>query len=260
MKKTKKLKKAAKKVVKAKKVNKPVGKVKKAVKKPVKVEAVKAQTEKKPVLKKPSISDVAKAAKESRIASKSMAANQKPKGFALAYLSLGSNVGDREEYIEQAVFLLGKTNGIAVIKRSSNYDMAAEGGPKQPPYINAVVLIRTKLSPEKLLLSVQDIEVALGREREVEWGPRTIDIDILTYNGSIISEDNLQIPHPLMHERMFVLKPLKEIAPTLIHPVLEKTVETLFDERMAEAGDKYDDELPGFKEIREGTPDDYERW
>ena len=138
--------------------------------------------------------------------------------------------------------------------------MAAEGGPKQPPYINAVVALRTNLSPIKLLQACQEIEISLGRERDVEWGPCTMDIDILLYNGSIISDDNLQVPHPLMHERIFVLKPLKEIAPNLMHPVMEKTIEVLYDERMAEIGDKYDDELPGFKEIREATPDDYERW
>jgi len=239
---------------KAKKVQaKKVKPVKKPAKKAIKKVAAK-KTAKVTVKKAPKI------AVEVKSTVKTLPANTKPQGVVLAYLSLGSNVGDREEYIEQAVFLLGKTSGIAVFKRSSNYEMAAEGGPKQPPFMNAVVAVRTKLSPIKLLQSIQEIEISLGRERDIEWGPRTMDIDILLYNNSIISEDNLQIPHPLMHERLFVLKPLKEIAPNIMHPVLEKTVETLYDERMAEVGDKYDDELPGFKEIREGTPDDFERW
>ncbi|HVN67693.1 MAG TPA: 2-amino-4-hydroxy-6-hydroxymethyldihydropteridine diphosphokinase, partial [Candidatus Sulfotelmatobacter sp.] len=127
-------------------------------------------------------------------------------------------------------------------------------------FINTAVQIRTKLPPHKLLEICQEIETALGREREVEWGPRTIDIDILLYGDEIISDDKLQVPHPLMHERIFVLKPLKEIAPHAIHPILEKTMEALYDERKAEVGEKYDDELPGFKDIREGGVSDYERW
>jgi len=186
---------------------------------------------------------------------------RKKSGPAIAYLGLGSNVGDREEYIEQAVFLLEKNPNIQVTRRSSNQETEAEGGGDQPPYINAAVEIKTSLSPQKLLEICQEIEAALGREREVEWGPRTIDIDILLYNDEIVSEDKLQIPHPLMHERLFVLKPLREIAPHALHPVLEKTVESLFDERKAEAGEKYDDELPGFKDIgKGGSLDDYERW
>lgn len=184
----------------------------------------------------------------------------KKKAPAIAYLGLGSNVGDREEYIEQAVFLLEKNPNIEVTKRSTNYETEAEEGAPQPPFINAAVEIKTKLTPHKLLEVCQEIEAALGREREIEWGPRTIDIDLLLYDGEIISDDKLQIPHPLMHERLFVLKPLREIAPHLIHPVLEKSIEVLYEERKAELGERYDDELPGFKEIKGGSFDDYERW
>lgn len=181
-------------------------------------------------------------------------------GPATAYIGLGSNVGDREEYIEQAIFLLEKNPDIQVVRRSSNYETEAEGPGEQPPFINAVVEVKTNLSPHELLDVCQEIETALGRDREVEWGPRTIDLDILLYEDQIISDDRLQIPHPLMHERLFVLKPFREIAPQVIHPVLEKTIETLFEERKAEVGEKYDDELPGFKEIRGGAYDDFERW
>jgi 2-amino-4-hydroxy-6-hydroxymethyldihydropteridine diphosphokinase len=216
---------------------------KKAVKKPVKKKAVSA--------KKAPVKKTAKKLK-------------KKGGPAKVYLGLGSNVGDREEFIEQAVFLLEKNPHIQVTKRSSNYETEPEGGADQPPFINAAVAIITKLPADKLLEICQEIETALGRDREMEWGPRAIDIDILLYGEQIISEDKLQIPHPLMHERMFVLKPLKEIAPTAIHPVLEKSIEDLYEERKAEGGDKYDDELPGFKEISKsggsGSYDDYERW
>jgi 2-amino-4-hydroxy-6-hydroxymethyldihydropteridine diphosphokinase len=182
------------------------------------------------------------------------------KGANSVYLSLGSNVGDREEYIEQAVFLLGKTKGVEVSKRSSNYESQAEGGPNQPAFMNAAIEIKTRIPPHKLLEIIQETEEVLGREREVEWGPRPIDIDILFYGDEVISDDNLQIPHPLLHERIFVLKPLTEIAPHLMHPVLEKDVEALYEERKSEVGDKYDDDLPGFRDIKSGYTDDYERW
>ncbi|MDD5594261.1 MAG: 2-amino-4-hydroxy-6-hydroxymethyldihydropteridine diphosphokinase [Candidatus Margulisbacteria bacterium] len=216
----------------------------------------KKKTGKKPVKKKKA------AAKKPPV--KSAKKGKRKPGPAKVYLGLGSNVGDREEYIEQAIFLLEKNPDIQVIKRSSNYETEPEGGTEQPPFINSAVAIITKLPPEKLLEVCQEIETALGRDREMEWGPRTIDIDILLFEDQIISEDKLQIPHPLMHERMFVLKPLKEIAPHAIHPVLEKSIEDLYEERKAEVGEKYDDELPGFKEISKsggsGSYDDYERW
>lgn len=182
------------------------------------------------------------------------------KGPHIAFLGLGSNVGDREEYIEQAIFLLSKNKNIQVMKHSSNYDTEPEGAPDQPAFLNAVVQVKTTLPPAKLLEALHEIETTLGRDRELEWGPRTMDIDILLYDDLIVSEDELQIPHPLMHDRIFVLKPLREIAPNLVHPVLEKTIQDLYDEKKVDADEKYDDELPGFKDIKQGTADDYERW
>jgi len=182
------------------------------------------------------------------------------KGPHIAYLGLGSNVGDREEYIEQAIFLLSKTPNVKMIKKSTNYETDAEGPGDQQPFLNAAIEIQTSLDPYKLLSVMQETENALGREREVEWGPRTMDIDILLYDDQIISDDKLQIPHPLLHERLFVLKPLSEIAPNVLHPALEKKIVDIYEERKNDIGEKYDDELPGFKEIKKGTPDDYERW
>ncbi|MBU0672153.1 MAG: 2-amino-4-hydroxy-6-hydroxymethyldihydropteridine diphosphokinase [Candidatus Margulisbacteria bacterium] len=178
----------------------------------------------------------------------------------MAYLGLGSNVGDREEFIEQAIFLLDKNPNIEMVKHSSNFETEAEGEGNQPAFLNAAVAIRTKLAPHKLLEACQEIEVTLGREREIEWGPRTIDIDILLYDDEVVSDDKLQIPHPLLHERLFVLKPLSEVAPNQMHPILEKSVSALYEARKAETGEKYDDDLPGFKEIKGGTYDDYEKW
>jgi 2-amino-4-hydroxy-6-hydroxymethyldihydropteridine diphosphokinase len=197
--------------------------------------------------------------KKKKVQPKKIKKKKGKKKPALVYLGLGSNVGDREEYIEQAVFLLEKNPNIETTKRSTNYETEAEGG-TQPPFINAAVEIKTNLLPHALLEVCQEIETTLGREREIEWGPRTIDIDILLYNNEIISNDKLQIPHPLMHERFFVLKPLREVAPHMIHPILEKSIDALYGERKAELGEKYDDELPGFKEIKGGSFDDYERW
>jgi len=201
-----------------------------------------------------------KLAKTKKVKTKKMAKNKTKKGATIAYLGLGSNVGDREEYVEQAIFLMEKNPHIEVIKRSTNYETEAEGGGSQPPYINAAVLVKTTLSPHKLLDVCQEIEATLGREREIEWGPRTIDIDILLYGDEIISDEKLQVPHPLMHERLFVLKPMREIASSVIHPVLEKTMDALYEEKKAETGEKYDDDLPGFREIKGGPVDDFERW
>lgn len=185
---------------------------------------------------------------------------KKKGGPAIVYLGLGSNVGDREEYIEQALFLLEKQPKIHVIKHSANIETEPEGKKEQPNFINCVVEIKTDLQPARLLDICQEIEAALGREREIEWGPRTMDIDILLYDDLIYSDDRLQIPHPLMHERMFVLRSMAEIAPHLKHPVLDKSMEELLDENKADTHETYDDDLPGFKEIRGGAADDFERW
>ncbi len=174
-------------------------------------------------------------------------------------MGLGSNVGDREEYIDQAVFLLKKTPGIKVNKVSSIYETEAEGVQGQPAFLNAACAITTTLDPYRLLKEIQKIEDTLGRERQIEWGPRTIDIDILLYEDLIISDDQLSIPHPLLHERIFALAPLAEIAPEAIHPVLETSIADIYEERKHEVLDKYDDELPGFKEISKGVIDNYER-
>jgi 2-amino-4-hydroxy-6-hydroxymethyldihydropteridine diphosphokinase len=225
-------------------------KARKAAKKVVKKVAKKAA--RKPAVKKQkAVLTVVKTSKK---------ALKLKKGPHIAFLGLGSNVGDREEYIEQAIFLLSKTPGVKVMKKSANCETEPEGNTDQPQFLNAVVQIQTTLDPYKLLSMVQETENALGRERDVEWGPRTIDLDILLYDDQIISDDKLQIPHPLLHERIFVLKPLSEIAPGAVHPALERKIIDLYEERKSDIGGKYDDELPGFKDIKKGVPDDYERW
>ena len=127
------------------------------------------------------------------------------------YLALGSNVGDRLATLQRAVDLLAAAQGIAIRRSSRVYETDPVGGPPQPRFLNAVVDARTSLEPRDLLDACHGVERSLGRERGVRWGPRTIDIDILTYGRERIAEPDLVIPHPRMHERGFVMAPLLEL-------------------------------------------------
>lgn len=135
-----------------------------------------------------------------------------------AYLSLGSNMGDREGYLEKALEFLDRNPGITVLKVSSFYETEPWGGVDQDSFFNLAVEIETTLDPFDLLKECQTVENSLGRRRLVRWGPRVIDIDILLYGNLKVKSKDLIIPHPLMEEREFVLAPLREIAPDLILP------------------------------------------
>ena len=138
-----------------------------------------------------------------------------------AYIALGANLGDRRANMERAVDLLRATPGVAVTRVSSFLETPAVGGPPDsPPFLNAAAELKTTLSPRRLLDRLLEIERLLGRQRREKWGPRTIDLDLLLYADHVIAEPQLQVPHPLMHLREFVLAPLSEIAPDLPHPVL----------------------------------------
>src|SRR5919204_3645346 len=128
-----------------------------------------------------------------------------------AFLGLGANLGDRLSNLKQAVELLSEHKGIEVIRSSRVYETEPEGGPPQTKFLNAVIEIETRLQPYRLLDACLSVENALGRERLERWGPRTIDIDILTYGRREVDEPDLVIPHPRMHERGFVLAPLMEL-------------------------------------------------
>ena len=128
-----------------------------------------------------------------------------------AYLALGSNVGDRLATLQRAVDELDATEGLGIRRSSRIYETEPVGGPPQPRYLNAVLETRTSLGARELLDACLRVERSLGRERLVRWGPRTIDIDILTYGRERIDEPDLVIPHPRMHERGFVLAPLLEL-------------------------------------------------
>lgn len=139
------------------------------------------------------------------------------------YIALGSNIEPRGQYLKEAVRQL--TDGKAqLIRESSIYETEPVGYTNQSKFFNKVVEIRTELNPFELLEACQNVESHLGREREIRWGPRTVDLDILLYNEQIIDTDKLTVPHPRMHERGFVLIPLAEIAESMVHPVTNKTI------------------------------------
>jgi 2-amino-4-hydroxy-6-hydroxymethyldihydropteridine diphosphokinase len=139
------------------------------------------------------------------------------------YLLLGSNLGDRQGYLRQAIDLIEKEIAPASAT-SSVYETQSWGKTDEPDYLNQVICIKTDLLALTVLDRILHIELNMGRRREVKWGSRIIDIDILFYGGEIINEPNLVVPHPQLHNRMFTLAPLTEIAPDLVHPLLNKHI------------------------------------
>lgn len=131
-----------------------------------------------------------------------------------AYLSLGSNIGDREAQLRQAICLLNRHPEVATIQLSSIYETAPVGYTDQEPFLNLVARVETELTAFGLLDLCQSIEQALHRERLIRWGPRTVDLDILLYNHDNMESERLTIPHPRMEERAFVLIPLSELDST----------------------------------------------
>ena len=143
----------------------------------------------------------------------------------LAYLSLGSNIGDREANLREAIAQLKEAGSVRAL--SAMYETQPVDLPNQPWFLNCVAAVETEKTPRELLKFVLSIEAAMGRLRFRDKGPRKIDIDVLLFGNRIVSEPNLKIPHPAMHQRRFVLKPLTEIAPDVRHPVLDKTASEL---------------------------------
>lgn len=146
---------------------------------------------------------------------------------ATAFLGIGSNVGDRELNLLRAVGEIGKIPATRITALSSFYETEPVG-PAQDDFYNAVVRVETDLTAHDLLDACQQIEInVFGRKREVHWGPRRMDLDLLLYENEVVEDAELTLPHPRMHERRFVLAPLAEIAPDIVHPVLRLTAAEL---------------------------------
>lgn len=154
--------------------------------------------------------------------------------MARVFLGLGSNEGDRLANLSRVVQRLGETAGVRVVQMATIHETGPVGGPPQEDFLNTVVEIATSLSPRELLCAVKAAEVHLGRTPSCErWGPRIIDLDILLYDDLIVHEPDLVIPHTLMHTRRFVLEPLAQLAPGVVHPVLRRTIAELLEDACA---------------------------
>lgn len=143
-----------------------------------------------------------------------------------AYIGIGSNLGNRADNCIRAIKTL-KEKGLKILRRSSMIETEPWGVKEQPRFINMAIAIETDLSPEELLHLLKQVEVELGRTPGPRWSPRVIDLDILFYNDTTIKTQTLEIPHPGTYDRDFVLKPLSEIAPDKVHPVLKKSIKDI---------------------------------
>jgi 2-amino-4-hydroxy-6-hydroxymethyldihydropteridine diphosphokinase len=163
--------------------------------------------------------------------------------MTIAYIALGSNLGDRDEFLRRALSALRRTEGVEVTRVSPWYETRPVGGPEgQGPYLNAVAEVRSELGPHNLLAALLNIEQQLGRERREKDGPRTIDLDLLVYGDLVHQDGQLIVPHPRLHERLFVLHPLAQLAPGLLHPVLKRSIADLLAELQ---GLRLHDRAPG---------------
>jgi 2-amino-4-hydroxy-6-hydroxymethyldihydropteridine diphosphokinase len=145
----------------------------------------------------------------------------------LVYLSLGSNVGDREARLRDALVKLATIGSVVAL--SSFYETEPVEFTQQPWFLNCALALETGKTPQRVMAAILGIEEEIGRRRMQKKGPRSVDIDILLFDGAIVDSSDLTIPHPALHQRRFVLEPLAEIAPEVLHPVLKKTIRELRD-------------------------------
>ena len=146
------------------------------------------------------------------------------------YLGLGSNLGDKHEYITKAINSISRLKNIEIKRTSSMITTKPYGKTDQPDFMNCVIELDTVLLPDELLKKCLYIENQLGRIRNEKWGPRTIDIDLLFYEDKIINTELLILPHPELHKREFVLTSLNELCPNLVHPILNRKIKDIFME------------------------------
>jgi dihydroneopterin aldolase/2-amino-4-hydroxy-6-hydroxymethyldihydropteridine diphosphokinase len=151
------------------------------------------------------------------------------RGWHTAYLSIGSNMGDKEENLRRAVAALKEHPRIRDVRVSDLIETEPYGYVMQDWFLNGAVELQTILPPEELLLVLQKIEQDGHRERTIHWGPRTIDLDLLLYEDTVLQTEQLTLPHKEMHKREFVLEPLAQIAPWAVHPLYHRTVNELLD-------------------------------
>jgi 2-amino-4-hydroxy-6-hydroxymethyldihydropteridine diphosphokinase len=154
----------------------------------------------------------------------------------IAYIGIGSNLGDKLDQCEKAISEILKVDHHKLLAKSSFFKTQPVGYTSQDWFVNGVIKIETDLEPFDLFRMLKAIESRLGRLKTFRWGPRSIDLDILFFDETEIQTEELQIPHPLIHERQFVLIPLAEIDPGLIHPVIRKTVQELLENLKQDQG------------------------
>ena len=147
-----------------------------------------------------------------------------------AYIGIGSNLGNPHKNCVDAIKKISINNDIKIIFKSSFYQTAPIGDVEQDWFVNSVIKIATELNPTTLLLALLNIESEMGRIRRERWGPRLIDLDLLFYDNLILNQQGITLPHPEVQKRNFVLVPLNEIADSLTHPVLNKTIKTILQE------------------------------
>ncbi len=150
--------------------------------------------------------------------------------MSIALIAVGSNLGDRLLNMHKAEILLTKSQKAKLIHQSAVFETIPQGGPPQDFFLNAVWKIETDYSPQELLKELQHIETKLGRVRKIKNGPRSIDLDVLDYEGIVLETDELVLPHPRIAERNFVLLPLYDLESGWVHPILKKTVTELWGE------------------------------